>query len=71
MNAWACPKCGIDLRGEMNSKVDSTRHAVKSGNTVRRRICRGCGQSFVRTEEVAVPSGYKIKIVPEDEEEAA
>lgn len=63
-----CPHCGaVEWRGEMNSSVESTRHPDGTMTTVRRRVCQ-CGQHAFRTEEVIVPEGSRLKIVPADEE---
>ena len=42
---WACPRCGC-----RDWRVESS-YIVKNGNRRRRRICRHCGQSLLRTEE--------------------
>ena len=56
-----CPKCGCrDWR-----TVDS-----RPGDNVfqvRRKRCRNCGYTINRTEEVAVPKGFRVLVVPEDE----
>lgn len=68
---YACPRCGCkDWRGEDNSFVEKTRHPANSSQTVRRKICRHCGQSAFRTIEAVVPEGMKLQVVPEDEEES-
>lgn len=65
-----CPKCGaVEWRGEINSRVEYTRHPDGSMKTIRRRICQ-CGQFAFRTEEAVVPSGHKLKIVPINEDAA-
>ena len=67
-DAYACPRCGCkDWRGEDNSAVEKTRHPSGGGQTIRRRICRHCGQSAFRTIEAVVPEGMKLQVVPEDE----
>jgi len=67
--SWECPKCSCkDLRGE-NSHIESTRHP--GGEFVRRkRVCRHCGQGALVTQEVPVPSGFRVLIVPEDDVQA-
>ena len=71
-DGYACPRCGCkDWRGEGNSAVNETRHPVNGNSTVRRRICRHCGQVGFRTEEVVVPAGKKLQIVDDDEEREA
>ena len=42
---WACPRCGC-----RDWRVESS-YVVASGNRRRRRVCRHCGQSLLRTEE--------------------
>ena len=62
---WACPRCGCrDLRGETNSEIQSTRHPIKDAVVRRRRVCRHCGQHAIRTEEVPVPDGFKVVVIP-------
>jgi predicted nucleic-acid-binding Zn-ribbon protein len=62
-----CPKCGAhEWRGQMNARVESTRHPDGRIVTVRRRICQ-CGQHAFRTEEVIVPDGCKVVVVREEE----
>ena len=43
---WACRQCGC-----RDWKVVST-YTVASGNRHRRRVCRHCGQTLLRTKEV-------------------
>lgn len=62
-NPWACPRCGC--RGP--HRVANSYEA--GGERKRRRICRNCGQGLIRTSEVPVPDGFKVVVVPEDEEE--
>ncbi len=65
-----CPHCGaVEWRGQA-STVESTRHPDGRITTVRRRLCQ-CGKHAFRTEEVIVPQGCKLKVVPIDEEERA
>lgn len=67
---WECPGCGCrDLRGEGNSSVESTRNPKGELVIRRKRICRHCRKYGVTTEETIVPAGYKLKVVPDDEEE--
>jgi transcriptional regulator NrdR family protein len=66
-----CPKCGaVEWRGEQNSSVEYTRHPDGSLSTKRRRICQ-CRQYAFTTEEVVVPPGHMLKVVPVVEEDAA
>lgn len=67
---WMCPKCGCaDLRGEKNSEVESTWHPSTQAVTRRRRICRHCGKHVITTDEIEIPPGFKIAVVPEDDYE--
>jgi transcriptional regulator NrdR family protein len=59
---WACPRCGC--KGP--HKVVNTYEA--GGERRRRRVCRNCGQGLIRTAEVPVPEGHKIRVVRDDEE---
>ena len=62
-----CPRCGCkDWRGEDGSWVELTRHP-KGRGTVRKRICRHCGQVGFVTEEIVIPEGYRAAIVPDSE----
>lgn len=63
---WKCDHCGCtEWRGEANSEVEVTRHPTRNDATVRKRICKRCGQCRFETHEVVVPRGYNITIVPE------
>lgn len=64
---YECPRCGCkEWRGENNSEVQATRQPDGSQITVRVRICRHCGQTRFVTQEVVVPDGHQIKIVPKE-----
>lgn len=54
---WACPNCGCRDWRVVNSHE-------RNGLRKRQRVCRHCGQP-IRTLEIPVPDGYKIKIEPE------
>lgn len=70
-SSYICPHCGAaEWRGEMKSKVETTRHPDGRITTVRYRLCQ-CRQHRFRTEETVVPDGHKLKVVPEEEEEVA
>ena len=43
---WVCPCCGC-----RDWRVESS-YVVANGNRHRRRICRNCGQSLLRTKEI-------------------
>ena len=45
-NPWVCRRCGC-----CDWRVESS-YVVVSGNRRRRRICRHCGKSVLRTEEI-------------------
>lgn len=65
-----CPQCGAhEWRGELNSSVKYTRHPDGTLTTIRRRVCQ-CGQYAFRTEEIVVPPGHKLQIVPVEEDAA-
>lgn len=67
VSSGACPRCGCrDWRGEKNSSVESTRKPDGRG-IVRRRVCRHCGQTAFKTEEVVVPEGHRLLVVPDEE----
>jgi len=67
---YSCPRCGCkDWRGEQNSEVERTIHP-NGGSTVRKRICRHCGQSRFETREVVVPPGCRIAVVSDEDERA-
>jgi hypothetical protein len=69
-NSKFCPRCGAsEWRGELNSSVEYTRHPDGALTTIRRRVCQ-CGQYAFRTEEIVVPPGHKLQIVPVDEDAA-
>lgn len=69
-NAYACPRCGCkDWRGENGSFVSETRHPSNQQVTIRKRICRHCGQTGFTTGEAVIPEGHKLQIVPDEEEE--
>lgn len=61
-NPWACPRCGCLGPHRVESTYDA------GGERRRRRICRNCGQGLIRTSEVPVPDGHKLKVVPFEEE---
>jgi transcriptional regulator NrdR family protein len=62
---WACPKCGC----KATEVIDSRR---RDGDPARRRLraCLHCHHPR-ETEEHIVPQGFKVVVVPEDEERAA
>ena len=45
VDSWACKRCGC-----RDWRVVSS-YTVASGNRHRRRVCRYCGQTLLRTEE--------------------
>lgn len=59
-----CRMCGC----KMTEVADSRPLGFASAK--RQRRCRNCKEP-VTTVEVPVPEGFKIKVVPEDEEEVA
>jgi hypothetical protein len=63
---WTCPRCEcrhLIKPSYKNWDVANT-YALSSGNTRRNRICRNCGQASLRTEEVPVPPGSRVVVVP-------
>lgn len=64
VDPWACPRCGCKGPHRVANTYDT------ADGRKRRRICRNCGQGLVRTTEVAVPSGFKVVVVPEEEASA-
>lgn len=62
--AWVCPRCGC-----MDWRVESSYMATNRRQ--RRRVCRNCRQEILRTSEVVVPQGFKVRVVPKGDEEAA
>lgn len=61
---WVCPRCGCQ-----DWRVESSYMAI--GRRQRRRVCRNCRQEILRTSEVVVPEGFKVKVVRKDDVEDA
>lgn len=59
---WACRMCG----SRATEVVDSRQHGTGPRKRVRR--CLHCKEPST-TQEIPVPEGFKVKVVPEDEEE--
>lgn len=62
---WACPRCGC-----RDWRVANT-YDVAGDSKKRRRICRHCKQGLLPTEEVPVPKGFRVLVVPDEERGAA
>lgn len=57
-DAWECPKCGrVDWR------VADSRFDGSARN--RQRVCKHC-KAFISTQEVPVPFGHVIRVVPKE-----
>lgn len=65
---WECPHCGCK-----DTKVRKTWHPADPAIFARRsRVCGNCGKSAPSpTTEVEVPKGFKVVVVPDDDEERA
>jgi transcriptional regulator NrdR family protein len=63
-NPWACPRCLCPGPHDVKNSYEA------GGVRKRRRVCRNCKQ-LIRTGELPVPDGYKLKVVPDDESEVA
>lgn len=61
---WACPRCGCKGPHRVVNSYEV------AGERKRRRVCRNCSQ-LIRTVEVPVAEGQRLKVVSEDEEERA
>lgn len=65
IDLWACPRCGCKGPHPVANTYDTAE------GRRRRRVCRNCGQGLVvTTERPDPPAGFKLAIVPEDEERA-
>jgi transcriptional regulator NrdR family protein len=64
VDPWACPRCQCKGPHDVQNVYEA------GGVRKRRRVCRNCKQ-LIRTGELPVPDGYKLKIVPDDESEVA
>lgn len=60
---WACRSCGC----KRWKVVDSRQYGIEPRK--RERICGNCGEPLP-TQEVPVPPGYKLVVVPEEDEES-
>lgn len=60
---WACPRCGCKGPHRVANSYEV------GGQRKRRRICRNCGQGLIRTVEVPVPDGCRLKVVDDEEDE--
>lgn len=61
-NPWECRVCGCKDWRVRDSRYNG------DGPRKRERACRHCGEPLT-TQEIPVPEGFKIKVVPEEEEE--
>ncbi len=61
---WACRMCGSRATEVVDSRQQGT------GPRKRLRRCLHCKEPST-TQEIPVPEGFTIKVVPEDEEVAA
>jgi transcriptional regulator NrdR family protein len=62
---WTCRFCGCkDWRVETSRPIGEV-------SKERYRVCRHCGQDRRRTEEVPVPRGFKVIVVPDEERDVA
>lgn len=62
--SWVCPRCGC-----MDWRVEKSYMAI--GRRQRRRVCRNCRQEILRTSEVVVPEGFRVRVVRKDEADDA
>lgn len=61
-DVWRCQRCGCrDWRVADSRLVGATRN--------RQRVCRNCATPLP-TQEIPVPKGFRIAIVPDDEGQA-
>lgn len=63
-NPWDCPRCGCKGPHRVVNSYEA------GGERKRRRVCRNCKQGLIRTAELPVPDGYKLKLVPDNEDAA-
>lgn len=56
---WACPRCGCRDWRVRDSRLEDGNEPRK-----RQRVCRNCN-GILPTQELPVPKGFKLVIVPE------
>ena len=59
---WACRSCGCRLWSVKDSRL------AGAGPRKRERVCENCGEPMT-TQELPVPPGHKLAVVPDEEEE--